>query len=376
MQVSEASTPEYQFNLHRRHISSRNAVKQQTYNQYRHSSFTNQFTTDRTEQLTRFCVRAVKFANIAAPWDTSDPPAIYVEFFNTADSQSVWLAKVPLAFKTTTINEFILALKQASKISGGSIVTLTGSAASAGVANGIFTDGIDGAIKISVSTDPLKKNRIAFEHVNGHFPVGKTCVIHTTFSLGNSPAVGSFNSTYSTIKGNALDVNAASSILGLETPISLSIGQNPASQVANYVYNLAGSSTMYLCSQRLSTASRAYETIRCPVKQCILTIPVAQTTDSYVMYAPIDPTVFVCTGDEQLTSVDFSLRYENGNLVFLGDNALEIELEVETVEINNNIQAQMRESIHLPRVNTYDTQLLLGQSKKRARSSGFVRPSW
>lgn len=369
---TEASTAEYQYNLHRRHISSKNAIKKQSYDKYRNSNFINQFATDRSEQLTRFCVRSVKFANVAAPWDVTNPPSIYFQV-------GLYLYQIPLNFKVTTFAELVAALKLATLSNGSGVVDSTKIIPLSGApalvlpaSHSIFGDNTDNQtlIQLSLSSSSLAKNRIYFYRRGTDFP-GSTYIIHTQFSLSNSPAA-SVPSPYN--RTDALSVDTASAILGLELPCVLASASN--SFTADYVYNLVGASTLFLCSQRLSTCTRAYETIRCLVKQCILTVPVAQLTNSYIVYEPTDPTVFVSTGDEALNTIDFSLRYENNNLVDLGANALEIELEVETVDIKNGTRSTMNETIHLPRFNAYDTQMLLGQAKKRARSFGFTVPRY
>jgi hypothetical protein len=375
-------------------------VKKASYDKYRNSRFDVQFATDRAEQLTRFAVRKVAFANVAANWDTVDPPCLHVELFNNLGGgafgpfESVFLMKFALNFKAKTFDDLVLGLNSQYPLTSNGVVLYQKIGyvpPSASALHSWFGPLEVGSNKHAVSltsalTGTLFNGRVLFartgvSNAELNLNANSVIVIHTNESLKNSIPASVVNggTTYSLVSAypsvspalpEALEADTAQSILGFDVPVTLSTQAGYTTDYGEYVYNLNKVASLYLCSQRLSGTSRAYETMRAPVKQAICSIPVSGQMDSFISYEPMEPTVFIMTADEQLSSVDFSLRYPNGNLVELGANSLEIELEVETVDISNNNQTVMEDSIRLPRFNVYDTQVLLGSNKKRTRSYG------
>jgi hypothetical protein len=200
-------------------------------------------------------------------------------------------------------------------------------------------------------------------------------IIHNQVSLAN-PQQYQLDGSVMAFGLKAFEIDTAEAIFGLVAPVVLSnntpINGNTITLIdiaPAFKPNIQPEQVFYLCSQRLSTASRSFPANMADISSSIALIPVGGKLNLWVDYDNIDATEYVCSGDDQLSEIDFSLRYHTGGLVDLGSNDWTIEVEIETVLLKNTSRRQMTESIQLPNYNAYATTQLLGQGKKRSFGS-------
>jgi hypothetical protein len=189
-------------------------------------------------------------------------------------------------------------------------------------------------------------------------------ILHNQASLANKYTYGT-NTVNSALNfgPDAFNLNTAQSIFGLTKPILITTSV----YYADYRANIQPEQVLYLCSQRLSSACRAFPSSAGlgSNTSAIAIVPVGGQANQFVDHDFIDATNYVTTGSEHLDEIDFSLRYVKGGLIDLGTNDWTIEIEVESVLLKNGTQAQMVDSIHLPNFNAYGTTQMLGTGKRR-----------
>jgi len=461
MDSSGPSDSSHQYNIRRHVISSHNRIdKEVQYDAYRHSDFVVDIEPDSAEKLCRFNVRSFQCPFNFSTWSLSNPPNVFVEFFDTNESSTVSKAlyRFPIDQNLSNPEDFAIFLQRrvgiqervSLNVDKASTVTLTVSNPTNGVkhisgqglavgqtvvGSGIPVNTTITALSIDGSgAGSITLSKAATDSVSTRIDVyGNTSNnLITTWSLASnfntftfSPTISSQDSVSNTtgiitsVDGtdktnfikllcigqtavnnkfvgfvvhtagslkrgdSSLTVTSvpyvttalhADSIIGLDRPIyvTANIGSGGAavSFFPQFCMNMLYRPAIYLCSQRLSTCTRAFRPLVGPVPQAIAVIPISDK-GSQIVQEYFENTTFQVTDMERVTDIDFSLRYEDGSRVFLGPNSFILEIEMEFVELKNSSSAQMSEAIQLPYMNPYSTQIQLGS--KRARSFGTSR---
>lgn len=458
MDSSGPSDSSHQYNIRRHVISSHNRIdKEVQYDAYRHSDFVIDIEPDSAEKLCRFNVRSFQCPFNFSTWSLSNPPNVFVEFFdlNLTSTVSKALYRFPIDQNLSNPEDIAIFLQRrvgiqervSLNVTKASTVTLTVSNPTNGVlhisgqglavgqtvvGSGIPVNTTITALNINASgVGTITLSKAATDSVAVRIDVyGNTSnnLITTWSNASNfntftfSPTIssqdsvanltGGITSVDGTDKTNFLKLlctgqTAASnkfvgfvvhtagslkrgdssltvtsvpyvttalhadSILGLDRPIYVTAnivsGGTAVSFFPQFCMNMLYRPAIYLCSQRLSTCTRAFRPLVGPVPQAIAVIPISDK-GSQIVQEYFENTTFQVTDMERVTDIDFSLRYEDGSRVFLGPNSFILEIEMEFVELKNSSSAQMSEAIQLPYMNPYSTQIQLGS--KRARSFG------
>ena len=458
MDSSGPSDSSHQYNIRRHVISSHNRIdKEVQYDAYRHSDFVIDIEPDSAEKLCRFNVRSFQCPFNFSTWSLTNPPNVFVEFFDTNVSSTVSKAlyRFPIDQNLSNPEDIAIFLQRrvgiqervSLNVTKASTVTLTVSNPTNGVlhisgqglavgqtvvGSGIPVNTTITALSINASgVGTITLSKAATDSVSTRIDVyGNTSNnLITTWSLASnfntftfSPTISSQDSVANTtgvitsVDGtdktnflkllcigqtavnnkfvgfvvhtagslkrgdSSLTVTSvpyvttalhADSILGLDRPLyitaAVASGGTPVSFFPQFCMNMLYRPAIYLCSQRLSTCTRAFRPLVGPVPQAIAVIPISDK-GSQIVQEYFENTTFQVTDMERVTDIDFSLRYEDGSRVFLGPNSFILEIEMEFVELKNSSSAQMSEAIQIPYMNPYSTQIQLGN--KRARSFG------
>jgi hypothetical protein len=329
---------------------------------------------DSNEQITRFAVRSIHFPHLASGWDTGTKcPTLYIEWIVSGDSKGYW--KVALqANRLTSLTDIVNWLINSSGPYTTWVPWVSFSDPRATSTRSLFCTPINDASNSSARQIGVKVSgsQIVFNMNTLTTPL---IVIHNQVSLANPSQFGLDSSKFS-LGSKAFAIDTAEAIFGMVEPVVLRdntpIVGNQITLIdvtPSFKPNIQPEQTFYLCSQRLSTASRSFPANMADISSTIALIPVGGKMNLWVDYDNIDATEYVCSGDDQLNEIDFSLRYHTGGLIDLGSNDWTIEVEIETVLLKNTSRRQMSESIQLPNFNTYASTQLLGQGKKRSFGS-------
>ena len=373
---SVGSTPDYQFSIRRFTISSADRVVDSTQSAVvnKRSDFRWRPQVDMNEQITRFAVRSVHFPHLASGWDTgSKCPVLHIEYIISGVSRGYW--KVPV--KGDRLQSLADIVSWLINQSGPYTkwqpwtnfadprATSTRSLFCTPIADSSNAAARQIGVKVSGS-------QIVFNLNSSNTP---KIIIHNQVSLA-SPQQYNLDGSLMSFGLKAFEIDTAEAIFGLVAPVVLSDNTPIAGftitlidVVPAFKPNIQPEQVFYLCSQRLSTASRSFPANMADISSSIALIPVGGKLNLWVDYDNIDATEYVCSGDDQLNEIDFSLRYHTGGLIDLGSNDWTIEVEIETVLLKNTSRRQMSESIQLPNYNAYASTQLLGQGKKRSFGS-------
>lgn len=336
------------FSLHRVIFSSRQRLSR-TFS--KSTDFRCQIDLPRNQDVFRFAIRRVTFPNVANPWDLTDAPYLYFRVQNTTANWSGvyrvrltyrWTEKIHVA--ASVANDFVEdgQLLDLMRTKAERVTVETGSAPA-----GSDTDFTTLMAKLDIY---FSGNQLTFAVEN------PSDLILTVLGMEESAA-----------GGDQPPSHYANNILG----ISQTIGplNSNQTQTAKFPVNLTGLLHVYLTSTILTATARSMRPVFAPVENCLTVIPVASTYLTLVDHRPEAPTVWNCNQDNHWDVVDFQLRYDTGNVVDLGGNDIEIEIEFEVMEQFNPPMRQMKEAIYVPFVNTFDTTKLLLKRDNRSWGS-------
>jgi hypothetical protein len=374
---SVGSTADYQFSIRRFVVSSADRVVDslQAVSINKRSEFKWRPIVDMNEQITRFAVRSIHFPHLASGWDTGTKcPVLYIECIVSGDSKGYW--KVPLKGDRLTSLDLIVSwlINSSGPYTTWTPWTSYADPRSSG-STSLFCVPVADTTNSAARIIGVKviNSQIVFNLNTLSSTVN--LIIHNQVSLAN-PSQYLLSKSKFNLGLPAFDIDTGESIFGLVSPVLLN---NNTPVVGNTITlidvvpafkpNIQPEQSFYLCSQRLSTASRSFPANMSDISSSIALIPVGGKLNLWVDYDNIDATEYTCTGDDQLNEIDFSLRYHTGGLVDLGSNDWTIEVEIETVLLKNTSRRQMSEAIQLPNFNTYASTQLLGQGKKRSFGS-------
>jgi hypothetical protein len=303
---------------------------------------------------------------LAGNWDTNyDIPTVFVEWFGTGTT-SLGYWKVFLNDNTVNTVSKLKDFLEGCTIASSRAQWISSTTADPrSSTSSVFGAGVNGLITITITLDLA-----TLEYQTTTSP--NVAILHNHNSLSNrmyypgitnSGQISQFN-----LGEAAQQLNVADEILGLSSPIKV-VGTSKT--IPAFRLNLQPEQVLYLCSQRLSGASRSFpaNTASGTNVQAIACIPIGGLSNQYIDFHFYDQTEYPCLGKEQFDEIDFSLRYNKGGVVNLGMSNMIIELEVESVILKNTSRSQMIESIHMPNFNAQDTAQLLGKK----RPYGFMR---